>query len=169
MARLLQSDFLFYQLVKPYIKIATLKEVNYLSTRLRQEDVDECKAHSNSSPLNALTVGVKYSHLPFVIYSNKDEPVFIVGVIPQGKNLGMIWLLSSSEINNMPITFLRNCKTVLRCYSQTFPLLYNYIDARNTLHIKWLKWLGFQFIKVHQNFGYEQRKFIEFIKCATQH
>ena len=98
--------------MKPYIKVATLKEAKYLATRLRQEDVDECKAHSNSNPLNALTMGVKYSHLPFAIYSNKDEPVFIVGVIPQGKNLGMIWLLSSPEINNMPITFLRNCKNI---------------------------------------------------------
>ena len=150
--------------MKPFLKVATLEEVHYLSTRLRQEDIDECKAHSNSKPLDALTIGVQNSHLPFAVYNNKHNPVFIVGVIPQGKNLGMIWLLSSPEINNMPLTFLRHCKKVLECYNQTFPVLYNYIDARNTLHLKWLKWLGFQFIKVHQNFGYEQIKFIEFIR-----
>ena len=150
--------------MKPFLKVATLEEANYLSTRLRQEDIDECRAHSNSKPLDALTLGIKNSHLPFAVYNNKHNPVMIMGVVPQGKNLGMIWLLSSPEINNMPLTFLRHCKKVLECYNQTFPVLYNYIDARNTLHLKWLKWLGFQFIKVHQNFGYEQIKFIEFIR-----
>ena len=154
--------------MKPYIKVATLKEANYLSTRLRQEDINECKASANLKPLEALTMGIKNSHLPLVIYNNKNEPVFIVGVVPQGKNLGMIWLLSSPELKNMPMTFLRNCKDVLECYHKTFPILYNYIDARNTLHMTWLKWLGFRFIKVHPKFGYEQIKFIEFFKCVTQ-
>ena len=154
--------------MKPFLKVATLEEANYLSTRLRQEDIDECRANANVTPLVALTIGVQNSHLPFVVYNDKHNPVMIMGVIPQGKNLGMIWLLSSPEISNMPLTFLRHCKKVLECYNQTFPVLYNYIDARNTLHLKWLKWLGFQFIKVHQNFGYEQRKFIEFIRCVVQ-
>ena len=150
--------------MKPFLKVATLEEANYLSTRLRQEDIDECRANANVTPLVALTIGVQNSHLPFAVYNDKHNPVMIMGVIPQGKNLGMIWLLSSPEISNMPLTFLRHCKKVLECYNQTFPVLYNYIDARNTLHLKWLKWLGFQFIKVHQNFGYEQIKFIEFIR-----
>jgi len=164
MARILQSDFKQQHLVKPFLKVATLKEANYLSTRLRQEDIDECKANANVSPKEALLIGVQHSHLPFTVYNKEHNPVMIMGVIPQGKNLGMIWLLSSPEIKNMPLTFLRNCKTVLDCYNQTFPVLYNYIDARNKLHINWLKWLGFRFIKVHNKFGYEQRKFIEFVK-----
>ena len=36
---------------------------------------------------------------------NDDRPVMIMGVIPQGKNLGMIWLLSSPEIKNISIAF----------------------------------------------------------------
>ena len=150
--------------MQPFIKVATLEEVKYLSTRLRQEDINECKANANVTPLIALTMGVQNSHLPFAVYNDKHNPVMVMGVIPEGKNLGMIWLLSSPEINNMSLTFLRHCKKVLECYNQTFPILYNYIDARNALHLKWLKWLGFQFIKVYPKFGYEQRKFIEFIR-----
>ena len=154
--------------MKPYIKVATLEEAKFLSTRLRQEDIDECKANANVTPLEALVNGVKYSHLPFTVYNN-DNPVMIMGVIPHGKNLGMIWLLSSPEIQNFPIAFLRSSKGVLDCYNKSFPILYNYIDARNTLHMNWLKWLGFNFIKVHNHFGYEKRKFIEFVKCVIQH
>ena len=50
--------------MKPFLKVATLEEANYLSTRLRQEDIDECKANANVNPKEALVAGVLYSHLP---------------------------------------------------------------------------------------------------------
>lgn len=148
----------------PYIKIASHKDAEELSKNLREEDLEEIKANSNVSAYHALTGGVKYSHLPLAIMNDENKPIMIMGVVPQGKQLGLIWLLSSPEINVMPITFLRNCKGVLKLFLQSYPVLYNYIDARNTLHINWLKWLGFNFIKVHEHFGYEKRKFIEFVK-----
>ena len=152
----------------PYIKVADLNDVKLLYKNLRQEDIDEIKANSNTNPYHALYTGVQYSHLPLTVMED-DRPVMIMGVIPHGKKLGMIWLLSSPEIENISIPFLRNCRGVLDLYHKSFPVLYNYIDARNLVHLKWLRWLGFNFIKVHYNFGYEKRKFIEFVKCVTQH
>lgn len=152
----------------PYIKVSSHEDVKKLSKNLRKEDIEEIKANSNSNPYHALYTGVLYSHLPFTIMSDDDNPIMIMGVIPHGKNLGMIWLLSSPEIKNISIPFLRNCRGVLDLYLKTFPVLYNYIDARNTVHLKWLRWLGFNFIKVHNDFGYQNIKFIEFVKCATQ-
>ena len=151
----------------PYIKVSSLKDAKELSKNLREADIKEIKANANSNPYHALYTGVKFSHLPLTVM-NDDRVVMIMGVIPQGKNLGMIWLLSSPEIKNISIAFLRNCKGVLDLYHKSFPVLYNYIDARNTVHLNWLKWLGFNFIKEHEKFGYEKRKFIEFVKCATQ-
>ena len=148
----------------PYIKVSDLDDVKQLSKNLRQEDIDEIKANANVTPYFALSTGVKYSHLPLTIMSDENKPIMIMGVIPHGKNLGMIWLLSSPDIKLISIPFLRNCKGVLNLYLKSFPILYNYIDARNTVHLNWLKWLGFSFIKVHEHFGYEKRKFIEFIK-----
>ena len=152
----------------PYIKVSSHEDVKKLSKNLRKEDIEEIKANSNSNPYHALYTGVLYSHLPFTIMSDDDNPIMIMGVIPHGKNLGMIWLLSSPQIKNISIPFLRNCRGVLDLYLKTFPVLYNYIDARNTVHLKWLRWLGFNFIKVHNDFGYQNKKFIEFVKCATQ-
>ena len=151
----------------PYIKVSSLEDAKELSKNLREADIKEIKANANSNPYHALYTGVKYSHLPFTIMNDDNKPVMILGVIPQGKKLGMIWLLSSPEIEDISIPFLRNCKGVLDLYHSSYPVLYNYIDARNLLHLKWLRWLGFNFIKVHYNFGYEKRKFIEFVKCVT--
>jgi len=149
--------------MNPYIQISTEEDALYLSKNLRQEDINECKAHSNLEPKTALLNGVKYSHLPLTIF-NKDKPVFISGVVPQANNVGMIWLLSSPELEKMSITFLRNCKKVLECFHTTFPVVFNYVDARNTLHINWLKWMGFTFINVYEKFGYEKIKFYEFVR-----
>jgi len=152
----------------PYIKITDVNDVKFLSKNLRKEDIDEIKANSNSNPYHALYTGYKYSHLPLTIMNDENIPVMILGVIPHGKNLGMIWLLSSPEIKNISMPFLRNCRGVLDLFHKSYPVLYNYIDARNTVHVNWLRWLGFNFIKVHQQFGYEKRKFIEFVKCVVQ-
>ena len=48
--------------------------------------------------------------------SDDDRPIMIMGVIPHRKKLGMIWLLSSPEIKNISIPFLRNCRGVLDLY-----------------------------------------------------
>ena len=93
----------------PYIKFASLEDAKELSKNLRKEDIEEIKANSNSNPYHALYTGVKYSYLPLTIMSDDDRPIMIMGVIPHGKKLGMIWLLSSPEIKNISIPFLRNC------------------------------------------------------------
>ena len=59
--------------MKPFLKVATIEEAKFLSNKLRQADIDECKANANVTPEEALVNGVKYSHLPFAVY-NKNNP-----------------------------------------------------------------------------------------------
>ena len=42
-----------------------------------------------------------------------------------------------------------------------FPILFNYIDSRNKLHLTWLKWCGFKIIKERY---IDNVKFYEFIR-----
>ena len=56
---------------------------------------------------------------------------------------------------------------VVTMFNEKHPLLSNYVDAINELHIKWLKWCGFTFINKHEKYGVEQRPFYEFVRlCA---
>ena len=43
-------------------------------------------------------------------------------------------------------------------------MIWNYVDARNVVHIKWLKWLGFTIINKHNQFGIGRIPFYEFVK-----
>jgi hypothetical protein len=49
-----------------------------------------------------------------------------------------------------------------------YPLLGNHVDIRNTKHTKWLKRMGFSFLRVLPEYGVERRPFIEFARLETR-
>ena len=160
-----------HKIHNPFMRIATVQDAKQLATILREDDIAECKAHSNIGPEEALVVGVQLSHLPIGIFLNDNHCIAIVGVVPETKKVGRIWLLASDDLKlNLSYRFLKHCHKVCDLLNKSFPVLYNHVDARNDLHIKWLKWMKFTFINKVNDFGYEKRPFYEFIKiCAHQH
>jgi len=149
--------------MQQYMKVATEDDAIALAKKLRQEDIDEVKANSNLSPEEALVIGIKNSELPIGIYYN-DECVSIFGVVPVYKS-ALIWLLASEDaFKYLKIPFLRNNKELVNFLNKKHTVLYNFVDARNKVHIKWLKWLGFIFINKIEKFGFEQRPFYEFVR-----
>jgi hypothetical protein len=62
------------------------------------------------------------------------------------------------------MTLLRECNHWIRKVTEGYDVVYNNIDKRNTLHIKWLKWLEFSFIKEMPQYGHEKRPFLEFVR-----
>ena len=69
------------------------------------------------------------------------------------------------EMNfNPKVAQILYSKGVVEIFQKRYRVLYNFIDARNTLHIKWLKWCGFTFIQKHYDYGYEKRLFYEFVR-----
>jgi len=68
------------------------------------------------------------------------------------------------DLKKISLSFIRNCKGVCDILQKDYQLLNNFVDARNTLHINWLKWMGFSFINKHQRYGVERRLFYEFVK-----
>ena len=91
------------------------------------------------------------------------------GVVDQGERLGRIWMLATDElVDNKPnsIQFLRQAKGWLTRTLEDYDVLYNYADARNAVHIKWLRWMGFTFIAERPNYGHEGRTFLEFVRMS---
>jgi len=87
----------------------------------------------------------------------------MLGVVPNGL-IGSIWMVGTPDLKKISVSFLKNCQGVFKVLKNNFQLLHNYVDARNELHIRWLKWMGFTFIKKHNHIGIEQLPFYEFIK-----
>ena len=148
---------------KPHLRVATEQDCIYLSENLRKEDYQEIKAVSGLPPLASLIIGLRISDVPLVICDENNKPVAMLGVVPQGL-FGVIWMVGTEELKKISLSFIKNCKGVCDVLQKNYQLLCNFVDARNTLHINWLKWMGFSFINKHQRYGVERRLFYEFVK-----
>ena len=126
-----------------------------MASNLRQEDLEECvEGHGIKPtidiPLASLEGFCRYFTVP------NGETAGIVGIIND-----KIWMLTTPAIHKYPITFAREAKRFID--SRTEPYLWNVVDKRNTVHIKLLKFLGFNF---HEEllFGPNNLPFIRFSK-----
>lgn len=148
---------------------ATLDDARYLATRLRAEDVAEVRALVGVTPWTALSTGVRLGRSTVGCY--RGQPFGIYGVAPSGTpDVGCPWMLATPDLVKHQKFFLRNCARAVESLHDGYPLLFNYVDARNEVHIKWLRWCGFTFINLHPKFGVERRPFYEFVrisKCAS--
>lgn len=147
---------------KPYLRLATEEDCIYLSKNLRQADIDEIKAVTGLPSLISLLCGLRLSSVPLVICNDKDIPVAMLGVVPNGL-IGFIWMVGTDDLKRISLSFLRHSKKVCDVLKGKHKVLHNFVDKRNKLHINWLKWMGFSIIN-EINYGIENRKFYEFIK-----
>lgn len=139
-----------------------------LAPRLREADKAEVKAVGISSPLIALSRGFHHSEVARTVCQlHDDEIVAMYGVVRMEDTVptGAAWCLGSDGIARNGLEFAIRSEEHLNELQETYPLLFNYVDARNELHIRWLQWSGFQFINRHDNYGHEQRPFYEFIRA----
>ena len=143
----------------------------YISTRLRRADRDELQALSDKTPEAILREGGMISLPSCAIVGNSGQPAGMFGVVPEGNGVGRIWLLGTDELVAKPMRmqFIRESKNYLSGLERMYMLLHNEIDERNTIHIRWLQWLGFTFMRRIPEHGIQRLPFWEFTKlCAWQ-
>lgn len=155
--------------------MATVREyregdVESLADRLRTADLHELRAVSSRSTIEVLHEGVEQSAPMCSIISDTGRVEGLFGVIPEGV-FGRIWMVGSDELTKNPIRrqFIRECRTFVDVLGRGYCAIGNVIDERNNVHIRWLQWMGFTFLRRINNYGVESRPFLEFIKlCAWQ-
>jgi len=130
--------------VRAEIVPATLAHAEAMAPNMRQADRDEIWAASMSRPLDSLRNGVMASAHAWAGLAD-GEIACIFGVAPQSRltGSGYAWMLATPLIERHQVTFLRHCRPAINDMSRGFTYLHNYVDARNTKAIRWLRWLGF--------------------------
>lgn len=71
--------------------------------------------------------------------------VAVFGDATHDAQVGVPWLISTVHVEARAKPFLRVCKREVAEMLTRHRMLVNYVDARNTQAIRWLKWLGFMF------------------------
>ena len=147
-------------------RIATINDALELASRLRQADYQEIEALTGKPPKKSLIRGIILSDIPIAIVNTDGHILGLFGVttVTQQPKTGMIWLLASKGLLDYRIEFLKKSRCWIAMLQRHYDVLYNIVDERNKVHIRWLTWCGFTFIKRHTETGIEKRPFIEFVR-----
>ncbi len=126
-------------------------DIEYLATRIRSADKQEVYAVSGLDIGGALWYCVRNSTLQYTMFSPEREPVGLFGFCVISTEGGLVeatpWMLCSDTLaEKHPMTFMKECKRQVPQYLDMYDILWNYVDVRNTLHVKWLQLMGFKFI-----------------------
>lgn len=150
----------------PYLRPATIEDAIALSKNLRAEDEAEVKAMTGGTTLDALTHGVLASDLPISIVDEDGQILGMFGAVTalNRPKIGTVWMLASPDILKYRRRFARESKQWIEALQEHYDILFNVVDERNTVHLRWLQWCGFTFIQRHPEFGIENRPFIEFVR-----
>ena len=146
-----------------YARMSVLEDCYWVAENIRDADRDEIAANSGQTPLEALITGFSTSDVPFTIVGD-GVPAGIFGAGPAMPGVGMIWLLGTDLLLKNTTRFLRESRFWLDQCARPYDMMFNFVDARNTVHIRWIKWLGFTLINLHQEYGVEKRPFYEFVR-----
>ena len=140
-------------------RLSIYEDCQYLANELRYEDKREILDATGFTPMSGLIFSYVSSEMCFTIVDKDDVPVGMFGV---SKN-GAIFLLASNEIKRIRYSFLRESRKVVDFLNTKYPMLWNFVDCRNELHLRWLKWCGFKFLR-KINYGVSKKPFYEFIR-----
>jgi len=152
---------------KFHCRPSTVADVQTIAENMRTEDVDEIKAQSGNTPREGLFFCYFMSKPCVTIVSRHGNPIGMWGVVPLDNTAGRIWMLGCEAMlkdASDKYNFLRESRKELAKLHGQYPLLTNVVDARNTVHVRWIRWMGFTFIKKHPQWGPEHRMFYEFVR-----
>lgn len=127
-------------------------DVHDLAPRLRSADRAEVSA-LGIDPEMALQSSWESSTQRYAIIKSDGTCIGIFGVGPAhhmsqtlGLSVGCVWMLGAKDLRHVRYSFLRQCHEWVETLGRNYDVLWNWADARNALHLKWLEWLGFKII-----------------------
>jgi hypothetical protein len=130
--------------MKCSLRPANGKDIKLVAAAMRECDVAEIWAASHGHPRRALERGLASS-----VFSRTGlvgpVPVCIFGVSPGSllTGVGVPWMLATPGLVRAQRPFLRLSRPVVDAMNDIFPVLVNYVDARNTDSVRWLRSLDF--------------------------
>ena len=149
------------------VRLAQTEDADAITPRLRPADHDELVAASGPDVLGQLREAVELSRgrlgqMAFVA-EHEGETIALFGFVPLSalSSTAHPWLVGTPGLARVPGMLNRLSRAYCSAVLGEYPLLFNYVDARNRTSIAWLKRLGFA-VSAPEPFGVEGLPFHRF-------
>jgi hypothetical protein len=141
------------------VRNSRLEDIYDLFWRMRISDIQEIYASHHATPKEALKRGFKNSFICLsIILNGKVIAMFGCSTEYLCGDRATIWLLAAPELEQIKLRFLKNSKKFIKLFLEYYPILENFVDARNTKSIEWLKFCGAE-LEDPKPYGKEQLPF----------
>ncbi|MET3853054.1 hypothetical protein [Rhizobium sp. OAE497] len=125
------------------IEPAKRSHIGDIAARMRKADAAEAFAASRRLPSQALDFALCNSTAAWtVLIKGKPAAMFGVGDVGGPASIGAPWLLGTDAVEWNFRPLLRQSISFREQLISSYDTLIGFVDARNTLSIRWLEWLG---------------------------
>jgi hypothetical protein len=151
----------------PTLRPAQTTDAFVLGPQLRRADTIECEALFGIPPTLPLWQSIRGSKLAMTILDDDGAPLgcFGVGPFDASELVGFVWLVGTDRmIEKYTKRFLRECRKGIDLLHEVYPCLTNVVHEANTVHRRWLNFMGFKrlgTIRINGN------NFIEFARMKS--
>lgn len=137
------------------VQSATLADAKELEGKLRKADRRELEELTGKPALRSLQMAVLLGGPAWSLRAHNGDLAGILSVVPHGASRGIVAMSGTTLIEQHRTSFLRGSRDVLRHLDRNygFDTLLNVCDARNEVHVRWLRWLGFSIIRRIETYG----------------
>lgn len=161
-----------YYIIKPNKKLKmakvrglTVDDIFYISQNLSDINLEELAAMTNISPLIALSVTAK-SGESYCVTDDNDTVCGAFGIIPEKNipNTAAIWMVTTKDIKNIAIPFIRGSKSWISGFNERFSVIYCRVYEKNSFTRRWLELMGFEHSSDLSGAGVRGEQFLEYFR-----
>jgi hypothetical protein len=120
------------------IRAASVDDAAIIAPLLREADKNEIDAMTGWSPVVGVHISIENSDEAWFVTRPDGSPVLIAGV---GK--GIPWMLGTPLVTHYGKSLVKEGRRVVQRWASRYGYLWNFVDARNKVHIDWLTHMGF--------------------------
>lgn len=123
---------------------AEQKHVDALMGKLREADRNECWSLARITADYALQISFDNAKMCWVaLYKGSPVCCFGVGAYSNLSHKGCPWMLATEALLHFQVQVIKGSKLYVKKMLEPFDILENYVDNRNVVAVRWLKWCGF--------------------------
>jgi hypothetical protein len=127
------------------IRPATRGDIYWVSSRLSPEDYQEVETGTGERPIDILPDMMKQAQVYSIRCHRNSEPVALFGLMDCGEpGQANVFLLGTVDLPKVAKTLVGELPKWLNAWCEDYPILTNYADSRNELHLKYLRHIGFE-------------------------